>query len=62
MSNTKLPRGNKQIAFRVEPQLEQSMRQAMEIDGDESISAWIKRVIRKELQSRGIEPKGWIGI
>ncbi len=39
MSNTKLPRGNKQIAFRVEPQLEQSMRQAMEIDGDESISA-----------------------
>ncbi|CDG17379.1 hypothetical protein [Xenorhabdus doucetiae] len=55
MSNTNLPRGNKQIAFRVEPQLEQAMREAMKIDGDESISAWIKRIIRKELQSRGIE-------
>ncbi|HHQ6122672.1 TPA: hypothetical protein ACSR1A_003835 [Enterobacter hormaechei subsp. hoffmannii] len=56
MSNTKLPRGNKQIAFRVEPGLEQAMKQAMEIDGDESISAWLKRVIRKELKSRNIEP------
>lgn len=32
------------------------MKQAMEIDGDESISAWLKRVIRKELKSRNIEP------
>ncbi|GMB65763.1 hypothetical protein [Pectobacterium parmentieri] len=57
MSNTNLPRGNKQIAFRVEPELEQSMRTAMESDGDESISAWIKRIIRKELKQRGLEPK-----
>ena len=58
MSNTKLPRGNKQIAFRVEPGLEAAMREAMENDGDESISAWLKRIIRKELKQRGIEPKG----
>ncbi|HDL7689196.1 hypothetical protein CV016_04430 [Yersinia kristensenii] len=58
MSNTNLPRGNKQIAFRVEPELEQAIREAMENDGDESISAWIKRLIRKELKQREIEPKG----
>ncbi|MCG8710329.1 hypothetical protein RBA63_03845 [Brenneria goodwinii] len=57
MSNTNLPRGNKQIAFRAEPELELSMRKAMESDGDESISAWIKRIIRKELKQRGLEPK-----
>lgn len=57
MSNTNLPRGNKQIAFRVEPELEQSMRVAMENDGDESISAWIKRIIRKELKQRGLDTK-----
>ncbi len=58
MSNTNLPRGNKQIAFRVEPELEQTIREAMENDGDESISAWIKRIIRKELKQRDVEPKG----
>ncbi|HDR1806396.1 TPA: hypothetical protein ACY38L_001400 [Pasteurella multocida] len=61
MSNTKeiiLPRGNKQIAFRIEPDLENAVKKALEMDGDASVSAWIKRIIRKELASRGIEPKG----
>jgi hypothetical protein len=35
-------------------QLEEEMKK----DGDSSLAAWIKRVLRKELQSRGVEPKG----
>lgn len=50
-------KGNKQIALRVEPNLEDGIKQAIKLDGDASVSAWIKRIIRKELQSRGIEPK-----
>lgn len=50
-------KGNKQIALRVEPGLEEGIKQALAQDGDASVSAWIKRIIRKELQSRGIEPK-----
>ncbi|WP_186378701.1 hypothetical protein [Yersinia massiliensis] len=38
--------------FRV--QLEEQMRS----DGDTALAAWIKRILRKELISRGIEPKG----
>jgi len=51
-------KGNKQIALRVEPNLEDGIKQAIKLDGDASVSAWIKRIIRKELQSRGIETKG----
>ncbi|HEA0302438.1 TPA: hypothetical protein RU568_001828 [Salmonella enterica] len=50
-------KGNKQIALRVEPELEAGIKQALAQDGDASVSAWIKRIIRKELQQRGIEPK-----
>ncbi|PWC12946.1 hypothetical protein [Brenneria corticis] len=50
-------KGNKQIALRVEPALEEGIKQAMAQDGDASVSAWIKRIIRKELQSRGIDQK-----
>lgn len=35
-------------------QLETEMRK----DGDTSLATWIKRILRKELQSRHIEPKG----
>lgn len=50
-------KGNKQIALRVKPSLEEGMQQALKADGDATLSAWIKRVIRKELQGRGIEVK-----
>lgn len=33
------------------------MELAQEQDGDESLAAWIKRIIRKELLSRGLESK-----
>ncbi|MEI7284143.1 hypothetical protein [Pectobacterium carotovorum] len=48
-------KGNKQIALRVEPELEAGIKKALAQDGDASVSAWIKRIIRKELQQRGIE-------
>ena len=35
-------------------QLEKEMRK----DGDSALETWIKRILRKELQSRGIDPKG----
>lgn len=35
-------------------QLEEIAKQ----DGNASLATWIKRALRKELQSRGIEPKG----
>lgn len=55
MSTTSMTgKGNKQIALRVEPPLEQGIKIALEQDGDASVSAWIKRIIRKELQSRDI--------
>ncbi len=57
MSTTIKAKGNKQIALRVEPQLEEGIKLALDQDGDASVSAWIKRVIRKELKSRGIEIK-----
>lgn len=45
-------KGNKQIALRVEPELEEAMQRALKEDGDATLSAWIKRIIRKELQLR----------
>lgn len=56
MSTTQFKnKGNKQIALRVEPSLEEGIQQALKMDGDASVSAWIKRVIRKELLSKGID-------
>ena len=37
-------------------QLEEQARE----DGDVNLATWIKRVLRKELKVRGIEPKGGI--
>lgn len=42
------------ISHALRIQLEDEMRK----DGDSSLATWIKRILRKELQSRGIEPKG----
>lgn len=32
------------------------MEKAQKQDGDESLAAWMKRIIRKELLARGIDP------
>ena len=50
-------KGNKQIALRVEPELEEAMQRALKEDGDATLSAWIKRVIWKELIARKIHLK-----
>ena len=50
-------RGNPPFQFRLDPELRELMEQAQQQDGDESLAAWIKRILRKELQSRGLEPK-----
>ena len=50
--------GNPPFQFRLDPELRSAIEKAVEQDGDGNISAWIKRIIRKELTSRGIEPKG----
>ncbi|MDD0107890.1 hypothetical protein PSZ32_01395 [Shigella flexneri] len=51
-------RGNPPFQFRLDPDLRKKMEKAQQQDGDDSLAAWIKRIIRKELQQRGIEPKG----
>lgn len=50
-------RGNPPFQFRLDPELRAMMELAQAQDGDESLAAWLKRIVRKELQSRGIEPK-----
>ncbi|EME8415001.1 MULTISPECIES: hypothetical protein [Enterobacteriaceae] len=50
-------RGNPPFQFRLDPELRELMEQAQQVDGDESLAAWIKRIIRKELQQRGFEVK-----
>lgn len=34
------------------------MEQAQQQDGDESLAAWIKRTVRKELHTRGLLDPG----
>ncbi|OTA14384.1 phage protein [Xenorhabdus vietnamensis] len=48
-------RGNPPFQFRLDPELRALMEIAQAQDGDESLAAWIKRIVRRELQSRGIE-------
>ncbi|MEQ9867416.1 MULTISPECIES: hypothetical protein [Pectobacterium] len=51
-------RGNPPFQFRLDPELRDLMETAQQQDGDESLAAWIKRIIRKELKQRDLEPKG----
>ena len=51
-------RGNPPFQFRLDPELRELMEKAQQQDGDESLAALIKRIVRKELKQRGIEPKG----
>jgi len=45
-------RGNPPFQFRLDPELRKAMEDAQHQDGDESLAAWIKRIIRQELKSR----------
>ncbi|EJU5349089.1 hypothetical protein OSL85_002909 [Salmonella enterica] len=46
-----------QYQLRLPHEFRDQLEEEMKKDGDSSLAAWIKRVLRKELQSRGIEPK-----
>lgn len=50
-------RGNPPFQFRLDPELREMMERAQQMDGDESLAAWIKRIIRKELKNREFEVK-----
>jgi hypothetical protein len=45
-------RGNPPFQFRLDPELREMMEHAQQQDGDESLAAWLKRIIRKELKQR----------
>ncbi|MFT4273628.1 MAG: hypothetical protein QM578_21695 [Pantoea sp.] len=44
--------------MRLTDEFRQQLENEMRKDGDTALAAWIKRVLRKELQSRGIDPNG----
>ncbi|MCO4165272.1 hypothetical protein ABI309_17785 [Citrobacter youngae] len=44
--------------MRLTDEFRQQLETEMRKDGDTALAAWIKRVLRKELQSRGIDPNG----
>ncbi|HBN5444015.1 TPA: hypothetical protein L3F56_000649 [Klebsiella oxytoca] len=49
----KSPQYQMRLSEEFRAQLEEEMRK----DGDSSLATWIKRILRKELQQRGIDPK-----
>lgn len=49
----KSPQYQMRLSEEFRSQLEDEMRK----DGDSSLATWIKRILRKELIARGVEPK-----
>ena len=47
-----------QYQMRLSEEFRAQREEEMRKDGDSSLATWIKRILRKELQQRGIEPKG----
>lgn len=47
-----------QYQMRLSEEFRIQLEEQAKKDGDSNLASWIKRVLRKELQSRGIEPKG----
>ncbi|WP_167367147.1 hypothetical protein [Rodentibacter myodis] len=46
-----------QYQLRLSDGFRQQLEEQARIDGDIALATWIKRILRKELSSRGIEPK-----
>ncbi|KLF04169.1 hypothetical protein D4M60_07875 [Klebsiella pneumoniae] len=46
------------VQLRLDADLFERLNIAMKEDGDDNRSGWIKRLLRRELDKRGIEPKG----
>jgi predicted HicB family RNase H-like nuclease len=47
-----------QYQMRLTEEFRAQLESVAKQDGDSSLATWIKRILRKELQQRGIEPKG----
>ncbi|HDR0923443.1 hypothetical protein [Pasteurella multocida] len=47
-----------QYQMRLAEEFRQQLEEQAKKDGDTTLATWIKRILRKELASRGIEPKG----
>lgn len=45
------------VQLRLDPELSERLAVAMKEDGDDNKAGWIKRLLRRELDNRGIEPK-----
>ncbi|EJK8625987.1 Uncharacterised protein [Morganella morganii] len=46
------------VQLRLDKELSERLAIAMKEDGDDNKSGWIKRLLRRELDKRGIESKG----
>lgn len=49
----KSPQYQMRLSEEFRAQLEEQARK----DGDKTLATWIKRILRKELQARGVDPK-----
>ena len=45
------------VQLRLDADLSERLTRAMIEDGDDNKAGWIKRLLRRELDKRGIEPK-----
>ncbi|TDW61220.1 hypothetical protein [Oceanimonas baumannii] len=56
--STPIEKRSPQYQMRLTEDFRAQLEEQAKADGDPTLAAWIKRVLRKELQARGIEPKG----
>ncbi|MBE8597425.1 hypothetical protein [Xenorhabdus sp. BG5] len=56
--STQKEKRSPQYQMRLTEAFRQQIEEQAKADGDASLATWIKRILRKELQSRGIDPKG----
>ncbi|MEX0447646.1 hypothetical protein [Xenorhabdus sp. SGI246] len=56
--STQKEKRSPQYQMRLTEEFRLQLEEQAKTDGDASLATWIKRVLRKELQSRGIDPKG----
>lgn len=49
---------SKQYQMRLQEDFRKQLEEQARVDGDTTLATWIKRILRKELSNRGIEPKG----
>jgi hypothetical protein len=56
--STPIEKRSPQYQMRLPEDFRAQLEEQAKADGDPTLAAWIKRVLRKELQARGIEPKG----